>query len=97
MLTCSRHEKAATRYFFTFFVHAEDTTLKMALGVEGSSVEIVLWQDLVIAPIAYKRASLPCHIQLYSERCNTQDKTYCHMILNPVKPYMCNEDIIIKI
>lgn len=67
ILTCSRHEKAASRYFFTFLVHADDTKVKMALGVEGSSSEIALWQDLEIAPIAYNRVSLPCHIQLYDE------------------------------
>ena len=43
-------------YFFTFFVHAEDTILKMALGLAGSPVEIAAWHDA-----AYNRASLHCH------------------------------------
>lgn len=67
ILTCSRHEKAASRYFFTFLVHAVNTKDKRAFGVEGLSAEIAVWQDLEIAPIAYKRASLPCHIQLFNE------------------------------
>ena len=48
-------------YFFTFFVHAEDTILKMALGLAGSPVEIAAWHDAESAPKAYNRASLHCH------------------------------------
>lgn len=59
--TCSRQEKAASRYFLTFFEHAEDTALKMTFEVVGSSADIALWQDLHRAPIAYKIASFPCH------------------------------------
>lgn len=58
--TCSRQDNAASRYFFTFFVHAEDTRVKMELGVAGSSAEIALWQAIERAPIACKRASFPC-------------------------------------
>ena len=48
-------------HFFTFFVHAEDTILKMALGLAGSPVEIAAWHDAERAPKAYNRASLHCH------------------------------------
>lgn len=63
MLTCSRQERAASRYFFAFFVHAEDTTLKISFIVAGSSLEIALWQDTERAAIACNRASFPCHIK----------------------------------
>lgn len=62
MITCSRHEKAASRYFFAFFLHAEDTKLIMALGLAGSPAEIALWQDAEREPNAYNTASFPCHI-----------------------------------
>lgn len=60
ILTCSRQVKAASRYFFTFFVHAEDTKLKMALGLAGSPAEIAAWHDAERAPKAFNRASFPC-------------------------------------
>jgi hypothetical protein len=62
ILTCSRQVKAASRYFFTFLEHAEDTKLKMAFGLLGSPAEIALWQDAERVPNAYNRASFPCHI-----------------------------------
>lgn len=71
MITCSRQEKAASRYFFAFFVHAEDTKLKIALGLEGSPAEIALWQDAAREPNAYNTASFPCQINtLVSELAN---------------------------
>lgn len=64
MTTWSRDEKPASRYFFTFFVHAEDTISKIALGVAGFSEAIALWQEVESAPIASKRASFPCYIEI---------------------------------
>lgn len=62
LLTCSREESAASRYFFPFLVHADDTRFRMAVEEEEPSAEIALWQDVHRAPIANNSASLPCHI-----------------------------------
>ena len=67
-VTCSRQERAASRYFFTFLVHAEDMTLKTALATAGSLLEIALQQDLERAPIALSRASVPYLVQNYSQQ-----------------------------
>lgn len=61
MFTCSRQEKAASQYFLTFLVHAEDTRLKIVPGSAGSSVEIASWHDVERAPIACNSVSFPCY------------------------------------
>lgn len=63
MFTCSRQEKADSRYFLTFFVHAEETRLKMVPGRAGSSMEIALWLDAERALIASNNISFPCYIE----------------------------------
>ena len=65
LLTFSRQEKADSRYFLTFFLHAEHIRSNITVGVLGSSLVIASWQETERAPRASKRASFPCEYKYY--------------------------------
>lgn len=65
LFTCSRQEKAASRYFLAFFVHADNMRLKMAFGESGSAAEIALWHDIQSEDNAQSTASFPCNISTH--------------------------------
>lgn len=59
--TCSRQQKAASRYFCAFFVHAVDIRLNIALGASGLEAEIASWHEVQRADNAFNTTSFPCH------------------------------------
>lgn len=62
IFTCSRQQKAASRYFLSFFLQAEESKSRIAFGIEGSVVVIALWHDVQRADNAHSKASFPCQI-----------------------------------
>lgn len=79
LFTCSRQEKAASRYFLAFFVHADNMRLKMAFGESGSAAKFPLWHDIQSEDNAQSTASFPCNISThfpvkhhFSQQCNNE-------------------------
>ena len=66
LFTCSREEKAASRYFLTFFMQADKIRLRMAFGASGSVAEIAAWDDVERADKACNITSFPCHTPTYN-------------------------------
>lgn len=60
-ITSCKHEKAASRYNFIFFVQATEIAVITTLGAAGSSAYIASWQDEHSEATAYKIASFPWH------------------------------------
>ena len=62
IFTCFRQQKAVSLYFLSFFLHAEDTKLKISFDVAGSELTIAIWQDSQRADKAHNKASFPCQV-----------------------------------
>jgi hypothetical protein len=60
VITCCKHEKAASRYNFDFLLHAAQTAFRITLGMPESSALIAVWQLEQSAASASRIASFPC-------------------------------------